>query len=156
MSRHAALAFTVKHSTDVIEHSNVVSTEERIQGLLHLRGDALVIQWRSVRRTDTVGMKIASEESVDDVREVTVPLASIAAAAVRQPWPAWLRAPALVLTASDLRAFEFLVGAGGLQRSHPAQLTLPLHRRDRLAALEFAADLNLALAEQSRLLPRET
>lgn len=152
--RSAALAFSVKHSSDVIERSNVVSTEERIQGLLHLRGETLVIQWRTARRTDTVGMKIASEESVDAVREITLPLANIATAAVRQPWPAWLRKPRLVLTAADLRAFEGLVGAGGLQRTHPAELSLPLDRRDRLAALEFAADLNLALAEQSRVLPR--
>jgi hypothetical protein len=53
------------------------------------------------------------------------------------------------VTAADLRAFEPVVGKGGLRLDHPAELVLRLRLRDRIAAQEFAADLELALAENA-------
>jgi hypothetical protein len=55
----------------------------------------------------------------------------------------------LELRASDLRIFEEVAGEAGFRMAHPAQLKLKIHRRDRLVAEEFAAELSLALAERS-------
>lgn len=61
----------------------------------------------------------------------------------------------IVLTATDLRAFEEITGQAGLKLEHPATLSLPIDRRHELAALEFAADLDLLLAErEQQRLPR--
>lgn len=148
MTRTSALAFTVTRSDDVIEGSSFRTTTEKLHGLLRLADGALVVQWRLARTTEVAGTRFSSEEELEAVREATVPLAAIAGAAVRQPWPRWLRRPRLEITAADLRAFESLTGAGGLERVHPARLQLVLQRADRLAAEEFAADLMLAIAER--------
>jgi hypothetical protein len=53
----------------------------------------------------------------------------------------------MVLTATNLTAFEEVAGHSGLQLDHPAELVLRLRRSDRLAAEEFSAELALAIAE---------
>lgn len=153
MTHIPALAFTVKYGTDVMEGSSVTSTVERVHGLLRIEGRRLTVQWRTRTTTDVVGSRISSEEKVDELREVSVPLAALASAAVRHPWPRWLRRPWLEITASDLRAFESLVGTGGIGRIHPAQIRLTLERVDRWAAEEFVGDLLLAMAEGEALPP---
>lgn len=153
MTHIPALAFTVKYGTDVMEGTSVTSTVERVHGLLRIDGRRLVVQWRIRTTTDIMGSRITSEEKVDDVREVEVPLSALASAAVRHPWPRWMRRPWLEITAADLRAFEALVGAGGIGRIHPAQLRLTLERADRWAAEEFVGDLLIAMAEGDALPP---
>ena len=76
-----------------------------------------------------------------------VPLEKVSSALVRRSWLDWIREPRLVLTASDLQAFEGVAGEGGLCLSHPAELVLKIRRVDRLAAEEFASELVLAVAE---------
>jgi hypothetical protein len=148
MTRYGALAFTVTHNDGTYSPGNMVSVTARIHGLLRIDADRLVIQWRLARETESYGKEMKTETEVLEVQEVEVALSAIATAVVRQPWPRWLRKPSIVLTAADLRAFETLIGAGGLERTHPAQLTLALRRADRLAAEEFVADLVLAIAER--------
>jgi hypothetical protein len=109
-----------------------------------------VIQWRLARRTDRVGVEIRTDEELEAVRQVIVPLAGLAGATVRRRW--W-RGHRLVLTAADLRAFEAVAGEAGLRLRHPAELVVDLRRGDRLAAEEFAAELALALAERSLAAP---
>jgi hypothetical protein len=53
-----------------------------------------------------------------------------------------------VLTAADLRAFEEVAGAAGLSLDHPADLQLRLRRSDRALGVEFAGELELAIAER--------
>jgi hypothetical protein len=145
--RHvAALAFFLKRSEDIIAAGQITTTAETIHGLLRLDGERLVLQWRAVRETDYVGREIRSDKEIDPLREVELPLSAIASAAVRASWLP-LRGARLVLTAADLRAFEHVVGKGGLRLDHPAELVLRLRLRDRIAAQEFAAELQLALAE---------
>ncbi|HEY4216443.1 MAG TPA: hypothetical protein VGM67_04865 [Gemmatimonadaceae bacterium] len=55
----------------------------------------------------------------------------------------------LVLTAADLLAFEDLAGSEGLQLKHPAQFEIRIGRESRAAALEFASELDLALADRA-------
>lgn len=57
--------------------------------------------------------------------------------------------------ASYLRAFEEVAGAEGLKLAHPAEIVLRLRRGDVLVAVEFVAELTLALAERT-LLPGPT
>jgi hypothetical protein len=54
-----------------------------------------------------------------------------------------------VLRAADLTVFDALAGEARLLLEHPAELVLDLRRADRAVAREFAADLELALAERS-------
>ena len=73
-----------------------------------------------------------------------MPLNAIAGAVVRRRW---LFAPTLILTARDLNTFEGLAGSDGLALDHPAELRLGLTRSNRLAAEEFSAELELAVAQ---------
>ncbi|MGH7712832.1 MAG: hypothetical protein ACREOG_16195 [Gemmatimonadaceae bacterium] len=147
--RHVvALPFFLRRSEDVIAKGEITSTAETVHGLVRLEGDRLVLQWRVSRETDRVGREIRTDREVDPVQEVAVPLSGVAAAKVRASWWPWSGAR-LVLTAADLRAFEHLVGKGGLRLDHPAEIVLRLRLRDRIAAQEFAGELELALAEQA-------
>jgi hypothetical protein len=127
--------------------SEITSTKETVYGLLRLDGDRLFIQWRIARTTDRMGGEIRSDQELEEVREVSIPLEGVAGAAVRRRWWEWPSPPRLVLTAADLRAFEDVTSEGGMTLQHPAELVLRLRRRDRLAAEEFTAELSLAVAE---------
>lgn len=146
MRHSAALPFFLRRSTDVIAPGEITSTAETVHGLLRLDGDRLILQWRVARETDRVGREIRKDREIDPLREVVLPLTGVASAAVRASWWPWSGAR-LVLTATDLRAFEQLVGDQGLRLDHPAELVLRLRLRDRVAAREFTADLQLAIAE---------
>lgn len=149
MPRSATLPFTLRRSSDVYTSAEYTSTTETVHGLLHLEGERLVIQWRVARKVDRMGRaSVRSDEEVEEVREVVVPLAGLAGAVVRERWWERWRGPRLVLTAADLRAFEGFTGPEGLRLAHPAQLVLRLRPTDRLAAAEFAAELELAVADR--------
>jgi hypothetical protein len=152
MTRHphrkAALPFTLRRSHDVIGLSEMTTTTETVHGLLRLDGDRLVIQWRLARKTDRIGGEIRSDQELERVREVAIPLEGIAGATVQRRRWVWLERPRLVLTAADLRAFEAVAGEGGLKLEHPAELVVRLRRGDRLAGEEFGAEVSLALAER--------
>jgi hypothetical protein len=127
----------------------MTTTTERVHGLLRLDGEELVIQWRLTRKTQTLGSEIRTEEEMEPVREIVLPLRAIAGARVRRPWWLFGAGLRLVLTASDLQAFDELAGEGGLKLAHPAEVVLRVRRRDALAAEEFTAEVVLALAELS-------
>jgi hypothetical protein len=146
--RTAALPFFIKRSEDEYSAMSVTTTSEVAHGLLRLDGERLVIQWRLARKTEHVGMQIRTDQEVESVQEVVVPLDAVAGATVRSGLLAWLTGgPRIVLTAADLRAFDVLAGEEGLRLDHPAKISLRLKRADRLAAEEFAAELALAVAE---------
>ncbi len=147
MPSSSALPFQLTRSSQVIDSDGIRQTTERIDGLLRLDGDRLVVQWRAARQTQLYGNVIRADQELDPVREAVVPLAALAGVEVRAGVRHWLH-PRVVLTAADLRAFEDVAGAAGLRLDHPAMLVLDIRRSDRLAAREFAADLNLALAER--------
>ncbi|MFH1762744.1 MAG: hypothetical protein ABIF09_01005 [Gemmatimonadota bacterium] len=149
MTHSAALPFTLRRSNDVISGGGITTTTETVHGLLRLVDDRLLVQWRLARKTDHIGGEIRSDEEVEAVRQVAIPLEGVAGAVVRHRWWEWPGGSRLELTASDLQAFEEIAGQAGLRMTHPAQLVLKVQRRDRLAAEEFAADLALALARQS-------
>lgn len=147
MSHSAALPFTLVRGDDVLSGEGYTATWETVHGLLRLEADELLIQWRVARETSHMGVEMRSDTELEPVREVAIPLRGVAGAVVRRRWWEWFKAPRLVLTAADLRAFEGVTGEQGLRLSHPAELVLPLRRSDRLAAEEFSAELALAVAE---------
>jgi hypothetical protein len=127
----------------------MTTTTERVHGLLRLDGERLFIQWRLTRKIQTLGSGIRTEQEMEPVREIVLPLRAIAGARVRRPWWLFGIGLRLVLTAADIQAFDELAGEGGLKLAHPAEVVLRLRRRDALAAEEFTAELALALAELS-------
>jgi len=147
MLHSAALPFHLRRSRDVLGSGEMTTTTERVHGLLRLDGNRLVIQWRLTRKTETLGKEIRTDEEMEPVQEVVVPIRAVAGAAVRRPWWLFGTGLRLVLTAADLQSFDVLAGEGGLKLSHPAELELRLRRRDALAAEEFTAELALAVAE---------
>lgn len=150
MSRTGALAFTFKRGDDVVNLTEIRSTSEVVHGLLRLDGEKLVIQWRTSRSTDRVGVTtIRTEHEVEPVRELELPLSAIAGAEVRRLWWRWPPGLHLVLTAADLRAFEEVAGENGLKLKHPAELAIRIRRSTRMAAQQFASEIELALADRA-------
>ncbi|NNF29678.1 MAG: hypothetical protein HKO53_03825 [Gemmatimonadetes bacterium] len=125
----------------------VTTTREHVHGLLRLRGDTLTIQWRLTTKVDHVGTSIRSEQTVEPVRELAVPVWRLAGATVQRKWLRWLPGLRVVLAASDLTALENLAGTHGLRLNHPAELELTIRSSDRLIAEEFCAELALAISE---------
>jgi hypothetical protein len=147
MTHTSALPFTLRRSRSIVGEE-IVSTTERVHGLLRLTGDHLVIQWRVSRSVQTVGEEIRTDQELLPVREIVVPLAALAGAEVRWLWLRWPPGRYLVLTGADLRAFEEVAGAHGLQLAHPAELVLRVRLSDHMSAREFASELELAVAER--------
>ena len=141
----AALPFSLEGTEEALGVSELTSTKETIHGLLRFDGDRLLIQWRLTIRTEHLG---ETDEELEGVNSVVVPLERLAGVTVRQRWWEFWLGPRLVLTATDLLAFEHMAGEEGFHLSHPAELVLRLRRGDRLAAEEFAAEIILAMAER--------
>ncbi|MBT8397847.1 MAG: hypothetical protein KJN92_12825 [Gemmatimonadetes bacterium] len=149
MPHLAALPFNLRRSSDVLGAAEMTTTTEKVHGLLRLEGDRLIIQWRLTRKIETLGSEIRTDEEMEPVQEVVLPLRVVAGAKIRRPWWLFGRGLRLALTAADLQAFDAVAGEGGLKLSHPAELVLRLRRQDALAAEEFTAELALAKAEIS-------
>ena len=96
-----------------------------------------------------MGSKMPADQEVQAVREIVVPLSGVSGAIVRRQWRwlDWPTGPRLVLTASDLGAFEELTGRDGLSLDHPAKVVLRPRRADALVGREFGAELALAKAQ---------
>lgn len=155
MPHSAALPFVLQRSHGVIAGKEITSTQETVHGLLRLDGERVLIQWRTSRAIDRVGAEIRSDSELEPVRELSLPLSSLAGAEVRRSWLPWRRLY-VVLTAADLRAFENLAGKEGLQLRHPAQFEIRVAYDSRLAAAEFVSELRLALADRALRLAEST
>ena len=86
---------------------------------------------------------------LEAVREATIPVSTMAGAIVQRPWWRFWTGPRIVLVASDLQALEAVTGEDGLRLAHPAKLVLTVRRSDALLAAEFAAELEIAVAERA-------
>ncbi|HSJ64630.1 MAG TPA: hypothetical protein VK922_12120 [Gemmatimonadaceae bacterium] len=149
MSTPTAFPFVLKRGDDKIDGLEITSTTETIHGLLRVDGERLTLQWRRSRSTDVVGFEIRTDKELEPVREVSMPISALAGAAVRWRWLRWPPGRYLVLTAADLQAFEAIGGEAGLRLDHPAELEIRVRRREHSAAQEFAAELNLSVAERA-------
>ena len=150
MVHSAALPFVLHREHDVINWHEVTSTREQLHGLLRVDGEHLHIQWRATRKISRVGREIRTDLELAPIREVTIPLSGVAGARIRWTWRRWPPHEVLVLTATDLRAFDALTGEGdvpGLVLEHPAEIVLDLRWSDRKLAREFVSELRLAISE---------
>ncbi len=102
-----------------------------------------------LRKTEHMGSEMRADQKVQPVLQIVVLLSGVSGAIVRRRWRwlDWLTGPRLVLTASDLGAFEELAGRDGLSLDHPAEFVLRLRRSDALAGRESGAELALAKAQ---------
>jgi hypothetical protein len=148
MHHSSALPFFLRRSQDILGTAEITTITETVHGLLHLEGDRITIQWRLSRRKELIGSQIRTDEEMEAVKEVVIPLSAVAGSTIRRGWLG-LGGTRVVLTASDLRAFEEFSGQGGLRLSHPAELVVRIRRDHRLAAEEFTAELALALAQRA-------
>ena len=121
---------------------------ETAHGLVRLEADRLVVQWRlAVRRQVWSASSYETREDIQPVREIVIPLENVSGAFVpERRWWEWTGAK-LVITASDLLAFEKIAGQEGLRLKHPSKLVLRIKSADRLIAREFAAELALKVAQ---------
>jgi hypothetical protein len=143
------LPFQLKRSKEEFGATSFTTTTETVHGLLNVEADTLTIQWRTAWKVNRFDTGMSTDEEIDEVREVRIPLRALSGAFVRRRWwEFWLR-PRIVLTASDLQAFEPIAGEDGLRLNHPAELELGLRWADRLAGEEFAAELQLAVAQRA-------
>jgi hypothetical protein len=150
MSRFATLPFTLRRSKHSFTSSAMTTTTEKVHGLLHLEGEEMTVQWRLARKTDYLGSdKTHTDEEFEAVQKASIPISAISGASVRRPWWKFWGGPRIVLLASDLQALEAVAGQDGLRLAHPAQLVLTVRRSDALVAQEFAAELELAVAERA-------
>jgi hypothetical protein len=149
MTHSAAFPFRFRRSEDTVGLTEITSTTETVHGLLRLEGELLRVQWRMDRATERVGMSIRTDREVEPVREVVLPLSALAGARVAWRWWRWPPGLYLSLNAADLRAFEEIAGEAGLRLDSPTELVLRVRRPDRLAAQEFAAELEMSLAEHA-------
>ena len=129
-----------------------LSLRRRVLGIVRLDDERLLLQLaesRAVTEVSDVGVRQRTEASPVDER--AVPLDLLGDARLRRRWLAW----ELVITATDLHAFEGLPGSRGVE------LRLRVDRRHRAEAVELVGALRLALAdlalrhaEAGRRLPR--
>jgi hypothetical protein len=126
----------------------MTTTTETVHGLLRLEGDEVTVQWRRARKIqDLGGATMGTDEEFEEVREAKIPLAAMAGAVIQRPWWRFWSGPRIVLLASDLQTLEAVAGEHGLRQPDPAKLVLGVRRSDALIAAEFAAELELAVAE---------
>jgi hypothetical protein len=115
---------------DSIDAEGARSISYRLEGLLHLEGDAVTLEWTATRRTQLVGFgEVKDEVDESPVGTIEIPVDWLTQVRRRGGW--W--APRLQLRARRLHAFEGLPGA------QPTLLTLRIRRRDRTHADATAA-----------------
>ena len=147
MTSSAIVPFHIRRDHTVIRGPEITATRDDSHGLLRLDGQRLVAQWTTVRETTRVGSTMQADRELGPVQSLSLPLLGLASARVRWrvfPWPPRWQ---LLLQAADLQAFRALADEAGLPLDHPAELVLDLRRIDRGLARQFAAELDLALAE---------
>ncbi len=151
MSGPKAVPFVLKRNHGTVVSEDVTQTVDTLHGILRIVDAHILVQWRSSRTTSVVGSEIRTDREVMSMQQVQIPLAAIASARVKLPWPRIFRAPLLQIIAADLSAFQLLQsdnGIPGLVFEHPAELLLTIRRSDRQLAEEFCTELELANADR--------
>ena len=114
-------------------------TERRVDGMLKLVGDGLVLEFRVTESVTTMGAGYASDESASEVSELAVPLDRVVALHLKTRW--W--GPRLTIVTDSLRFFESVPG------SKQGRLDLRIARRDLPMAELLEAEVRVRLADLS-------
>jgi hypothetical protein len=120
-------------SHDRVGFSGALTTEWKLQGLLHHDGEVLTIEWTGTQKTEGIA-PTGVVQKVEHLppEAIDVPLEWITGAALTGGW--WW--PRLVLRASRLDAFDGVPGAGA------GVLALKLRRADLELARGMADAIN--------------
>ena len=105
-----------------------------LRGLVRTEPDGLVVEFR--RSENRWGLGPSSE---DQIRTVVIPWDEVQSLQYRQ-W--WIFHASLLLQTRTLRALE------GVPKAQGNEVSLPIARRDRLAARDLAATVEMALADR--------
>ena len=125
---------------DTLGLTGARSISYRLEGLLHLDGDTITLEWSATRRTQALTLTgVKDEVDHSPVGTADIPVSWISRTRVMGGW--WY--PRLQLWARRLEAFE------GIPTVRGARLTLLIDRRDRQLAVAFAAAVE---AERRRAL----
>ena len=145
MTFPAPLPFRIKiPDEESIDFGTIRDVTTRVEGLLHLEGDQLVLEWAVTRTIEEVGMAgIKDETEAFAPEEAELPLARLAEVSLA----GGILSPRLVLRGRSLRAFDAIPGAKG------AALALHYRRADRLLAVAMLRAIEDALRLDS--LPAE-
>lgn len=124
--------------TDTVGFAGIKSVTYDVEGLLHLAGHTVTIEWSGTQTTEQVSLeKIGTD--VDELPHdwLELPVTFISDARVLGVW--WR--PRFELRARRLDAFQIVPSARG------ATLTMKIRRLDRARAREMAVAIELAKAE---------
>jgi len=123
---------------DKIDLQGIRSISYRVEGLLHLDGSTVALEWAGTRKTEWVALgRVTDEVDRSPLARVELPASAIAGARVHGGW--W--APRLELRARSLAVFDGIPGA------RPGVLRLRISRRDR----EHASAMAAAIVRTQRL-----
>jgi hypothetical protein len=122
--------------------TQVTTTHELCEGLVRIDGDGLVFQVLVTRTVTRVGgASVLTDRSTEPVREIRVPIGSLASIRVRRT--GWLRRRELVITARDLKALISVPGA------RAQEIKFPVLREHSDAAAELVGTVELAMADHA-------
>ena len=120
---------------DKIDLQGIRSISYRVEGLLHVDGNTVVLEWAGTRKTEWVALgSVTDEVDRSPVARREVPVSAIIKVQLRGGWIA----PRLELHARNLDVFEGVPGA------RPGVIRLKIRRRDRKQAAVVAAVLDRA------------
>jgi hypothetical protein len=132
----------VQEDAQVGGATKVTTTQLACEGLVRVDGEAVVFQFVVTRTVTRVGgASVLTDRSTEPVREIRVPVGSLASIRLRRH--GWLRRRELVLTARDLHAFIELPGA----RAQELRIAVP--KQNVAAAAELAGTVELAMADHA-------
>ena len=118
---------------ETLDTRGVRSVSYKVDGVLHLDGDNLTLEWAVDRHTESVGLGgVRTDVEKFDYEDLVVPLSWLMEARLTR-FPRRLR-----LRAKHLDAFE------GVPGERPARLALKIRRRDRHLAAAMVRAINHA------------
>ncbi len=136
-------------SIDKIDLQGIRSISYRVEGLLHLNGKTVLLEWAGTRKTEWVALgSVTDELDRSPVARLELPVSGIAGVRLLGGW--W--APRLELRARSLDVLE------GIPSARPGVVRLRIRRRDRKQAKALAAAIDRArlpeLGDAAGELPR--
>jgi hypothetical protein len=119
---------------DALDSQGVRSISYRVEGLLHLDGDTISLQWAATRNSQWVTFSgVTDEVDRSPIGRLEVPANAIASVRFRAWWT-----PRLELQGRSLEVFE------GIPSARLGVLRLKIRRRDREQASAMAAAIDRA------------
>jgi len=133
----APLPFRIKLPTqDTVDLTTVREVVTTVEGMLHLEGDQLVLEWAMTRTTQEVSvLGVKDESEAFDPEEAVLPLEWLVSVALE----GGILSPRLELRGRGMRVFEGIPGAKG------ATLALHYSRGDRMVAVAMHRTITAAL-----------